>query len=136
MKQFSTLAGAPHEVQLAVSIMPAVNALQSVLGTKNSEKKFHILNYLGAIYQCPQGADVYPPDPDEATLVSNENNFAAYSAFKALLFILNSYYTGGDPVLDATKTSLVNLIDGLESWFKTRLIPAKVQGENVISQVI
>lgn len=63
MAPFATFAAAPSEVQLAISILPALKALQSPLG---------------ALYHCPKGSELFPPDPQEGTNVSNENNFSAY----------------------------------------------------------
>lgn len=37
---------------------------------------------------------MFPPDEAEETNVSNENNFSAWAAFKAFLFILQNYYVG------------------------------------------
>jgi len=100
--------------------MPALMALQSPLGS---------------MYHCPEGTKMFPPDEDESTNVSNENNFSAYAAFKALLFILTEYYTqGGDTSLDAAKQNCVELLKGLESWFSKHLLPGKIAGEDVISQ--
>jgi len=86
------------------------------------------------MYHCPEGAKMFPPDEDEATNVSNENNFSAYAAFKALMFILTEYYQGGDSVLDQAKASCKELLSGLESWFKTSLMPVKLAEQDVISQ--
>jgi len=77
---------------------------------------------------------MFPPDEDESTNVSNENNFSAYAAFKALLFILNEYYTGGDPVLDSAKDTCKEMLKGLQMWFSKNLLPVKLGGENVLSQ--
>jgi len=120
IRKFGTFADAPGEVQLAVSVMPAVTALVSPLGS---------------LYHCPLGAKMYPPDPDEETNVSNENNFSAYAAFKALYFILDTFYiSGGDQVLDDAKTMVGKIIAGLDNWFGTYLLPAKIAGKDVISQ--
>jgi hypothetical protein len=119
IEKFNTLATAPAEVQLAVSILPAAQALQSPLGS---------------MYHCPLGSKMYPPDPDEGSNISNENNFSAWAAFKALYFILDYYYTGGDTVLDNAKTTVDKLIKGLDSWFASYLLPAPISGENVVSQ--
>jgi hypothetical protein len=50
--KFSTYNAAPHQVQLAMSIIPALVALQSPEG---------------AIYHCPQGTGIYPADPGKGT---------------------------------------------------------------------
>lgn len=116
---FSTWKDAPYEVQLAVSILPAAEAL---------------LSPLGSMYHCPLGTKMYPPDEDEQTNVSNENNFSAWAAYKAFYFILDNYYTGGDPDLDAAKQTVSKLIKGLDNWFSQYLLPAKIAGKDVISQ--
>jgi hypothetical protein len=77
---------------------------------------------------------MFPPDPSEETNVSNENNFSAWAAFKALYFVLDNYYKGGDETLDNAKQSTKKIIDGLEHWFATNLLPAKINNENVVSQ--
>jgi len=121
VKQFKDLDSAPAEVQLAVSILPAAESL---------------LSPLGSMYHCPLGTKMFPPDEDEETNVSNENNFSAWASFKALLFILENFYIGsGDEVLNHAKELLsTKLIKGLETWFQKHLLPAKIAGENVVSQ--
>jgi len=117
--KFATFKDAPPEVQLAASVLPAAQAL---------------ISPLGSLYHCPKGAKMYPPDDNEETNVSNENNFSGWAAFKALYFILDYYYLGGDPVLDQAKTTVATIIKGLDSWFATNLLPAKLYGKFVISQ--
>jgi hypothetical protein len=117
--KFGTFKDAPHEVQLAISILPAAQAL---------------LSPLGSMYHCPKGAKMYPPDDNEATNVSNENNFSAWAAFKALAFVLDYFYTGGDTNLDNAKTTVGTILTGLNSWFDNHLIPVQIAGQNVISQ--
>jgi hypothetical protein len=119
IEKFKDFESSPNEVQLAISVLPAIMALQSPLGS---------------MYHCPEGTKMFPPDEDEATNVSNENNFSAYAAFKALLFILNEYYEGSDAVLDKAKDNCKDLIEGLDSWFSQYLLPSKLAGEDVISQ--
>jgi len=119
IEKFATWATAPFEVQLAISILPAAQALQSPLGS---------------MYHCPLGTKMYPPDDEEETNVSNENNFSAWASFQSLYIVLDNYYTGGDPDLDAAKQTVGKLIKGLESWFATYLLPAPINGKNVISQ--
>jgi hypothetical protein len=119
IKKFGTFQDAPSEVQLALSILPAVEAL---------------ISPLGAIYHCPLGAKVVPPDEDENTIVTNEDNFSAYAAFKALLFILNEFYTGGDPVLDYAKQASSRVLSGLLQWFWRNLVPGQFETFNVIAQ--
>jgi len=117
--KFSTFDNAPYEVQLAISILPAAQAL---------------LSPLGSMYHCPLGTKMYPPDPDEATNVSNENNFSSWAAFKALAFVLDYFYTGGDQSLDAAKATVALLLKGLDAWFANNLLPNTIAGELVISQ--
>jgi len=117
--KFTTFANAPYEVQLAVSVMPALNAL---------------ISPLGSLYHCPLGTKMYPPDDDEKTNVSNENNFSAYAALRAFYFVLDTWYTSGDAALDEAKQITGKAIKGLESWFSKYLLPAKIAGENVVSQ--
>jgi hypothetical protein len=117
--KFNSFKTAPYEVQLAISILPAATALQSPLGS---------------MYHCPEGSKMYPPDPDESTNVSNENNFSSWAAFKALSFIFDTFYTGGDTVLDNAKSQTAKLVKGLDSWFATNLLPIPIAGENVVSQ--
>lgn len=64
------------------------------------------------MYHCPKGTKMFPPDDSEETNVSNENNFSAWAAFKALYFVLDNYYKGGDETLDAAKATTKKLIDG------------------------
>jgi hypothetical protein len=119
ISKFSTYKDAPPEVQLAVSVMPAVDAL---------------ISPLGSMYHCPLGTKMYPPDPEEQTNVSNENNFSAYAAFKAFLFVMTNWYTSGDPQLDEAVKIAQKALDGLEKWFATSLLPIEIAGEHVVSQ--
>jgi len=77
---------------------------------------------------------MYPPDSDEETNVSNENNFSAWAAFKALFFILDTFYTKGDQALDNAKAVTAKIVTGLDHWFATYLLPAQIAGKNVVSQ--
>jgi len=86
------------------------------------------------MYHCPLGTKMYPPDPSEQTNVSNENNFSAYAALKAFLFILNTWYTSGDTDIDYAKTVAQKAFDGLEKWFAANLLPNPIAGERVVSQ--
>jgi len=51
------------------------------------------------------------------TNVSNENNFSAYAAFKAVAFVFENFYTGGDSDFDKIRDDIKDLIEGLDSWF-------------------
>eukprot|EP01129_Flabellula_baltica_P000437 TRINITY_DN1044_c0_g1_i1.p1 TRINITY_DN1044_c0_g1~~TRINITY_DN1044_c0_g1_i1.p1 ORF type:complete len:684 (-),score=174.24 TRINITY_DN1044_c0_g1_i1:38-2089(-) len=115
---FTTYEDAPHEVQLALSVLPACKAL---------------LSPLGSLYHCPAGTGMFPPDPDEKTNVSNENNFSAYGAFMALDFVLEYFYQGSDELLDKAKKDTKEIVEGLVKWFKTNLLPGNMEA-NVISQ--
>jgi len=106
-------------MQLAISILPALKALKSPLGS---------------MYHCPKGAEMFPVDSDEKTNISNENNFSAYAAFKATYFILDTFYAGGDSSLDKAKQDIKDLMDGLDKWFSSSLMPAKIANESVVSQ--
>jgi len=117
--KFTTFKEAPYEVQLAMSVMPAVEALMSPLGS---------------LYHCPLGAKMYPPDDSEQTNVSNENNFSAYAALKAFLFVLNNWYTSGDKDIDYAKGVAQKALDGLEKWLGGNLLPNPIAGETVVSQ--
>jgi hypothetical protein len=120
VREFSKFEDAPDEVQLAISIMPACNAMMSPLGS---------------MYHCPLGTEMFPPDPDEKTNVSNENNFSAYAAFMAMEFIFENFYKGSDPVLDAAHRDCQKLRKDLEGWFAKFLMPNNEElGANVISQ--
>jgi len=119
IEKFKTFKDAPHEVQLAISVLPAVDSL---------------ISPLGSLYHCPLGTKMYPPDDDEQTNVSNENNFSAWASLKALWFVLDNWYSGGDPALDEAKQITEKAIKGLDNWFSQYLLPAKIAGENVVSQ--
>eukprot|EP00239_Pterosperma_sp_CCMP1384_P006677 CAMPEP_0197848330 /NCGR_PEP_ID=MMETSP1438-20131217/8321_1 /TAXON_ID=1461541 /ORGANISM="Pterosperma sp., Strain CCMP1384" /LENGTH=694 /DNA_ID=CAMNT_0043460511 /DNA_START=88 /DNA_END=2172 /DNA_ORIENTATION=+ len=111
LRDFMTFDEAPGPVQLALSILPALKALQSPLGS---------------MYHCPEGTEMFPADENEATNVSNENNVSAYAAFKMLQQILFAKTKGTtDKVLLAAKTDISDLIKGLEGWFKQYLLPPK-----------
>jgi len=119
INKFNKFDTAPAEVQLAASIMPAADAL---------------ISPLGSMYHCPKGTKMFPPDPSEETNVSNENNFSAWAAFKAFYFVLDTWYTGGDSTLDEAKVITKKIIDGLDHWFSTSLLPTPIDNETVVSQ--
>jgi len=77
---------------------------------------------------------MYPPDDEEQINVSNENNFSAYASLKALFFILDNFYSGGDKALDAAKHVTDKALNGLARWFAQPLLPVPIAGENVVSQ--
>ena len=108
MTNFLKFEDTPPEVQFSLSLMPAMMALQSPLGS---------------MYHCPKGSQMFPADPSEETNVSNENNFSAYAAFKMLQQILAKYTAGtSDQVLVKGLKDVTNLVQGLEKWFSTTLM--------------
>jgi hypothetical protein len=104
--QFKDYKSSPGEIQLGISILPAMLAMQSVPGS---------------LYHCPGGADIYPADDGEDENVSNENNFSAYAGLRILEFLLANNTIGSDPVLVKAKKDVDKLITGLEKWFETGL---------------
>jgi hypothetical protein len=110
----------PGEVQLALSIMPAVVAMQSTPGS---------------MYHCPDGTQMFPPDYSEAENVSNENNFSMYSGLRMLEFLLANNTLHADGVLLDFKTDVDTVIKGLEKWFETGLFSEKLPFNNGPSKV-
>eukprot|EP01102_Stenamoeba_stenopodia_P001536 TRINITY_DN1133_c0_g1_i2.p1 TRINITY_DN1133_c0_g1~~TRINITY_DN1133_c0_g1_i2.p1 ORF type:complete len:648 (+),score=165.19 TRINITY_DN1133_c0_g1_i2:65-2008(+) len=105
---FTTFEDAPPAVQLGLSILPALSNMQSPLGS---------------LYHCPKGTNMFPPDPNEAENVSNENNFSAYAATMMLLEVLQNKTTGtSDPILTSAITTLTQITTNLEKWFATYLL--------------
>eukprot|EP01120_Amphizonella_sp_Union-15-10_P008340 TRINITY_DN2989_c0_g1_i1.p1 TRINITY_DN2989_c0_g1~~TRINITY_DN2989_c0_g1_i1.p1 ORF type:complete len:667 (-),score=152.82 TRINITY_DN2989_c0_g1_i1:49-2049(-) len=119
--KFTTFKDAPPELQLALSIIPALQALQSPLGS---------------MYHCPKGTQMFPADPSEETNVSNENNFSAYASFILLQYYLKTFAAGtSDPVLTNALTVVNSLVQGLQQWFSTQLLSVHpIDGEYVIYQ--
>jgi len=119
--KFSTFKDAPGEVQLALSVVPALKALQTSLGS---------------VYHCPKGTQMFPADPSEETNVSNENNFSSYASFKVFKYILDTFAEGSsDTVISAASKLLDSLVKGLEQWFSSKLLSAKqIDGEYVVYQ--
>ena len=119
--KFSSFAAAPPQVQLGISILPAVSAMQSAPGS---------------MYHCPKGTDMFPADNDEAENVSNENNFSMYAGLRILEFILAGAGAGAtDPVIAKAKTDVDKLIAGLEKWFETGLFSEPLAtGNRVVYQ--
>jgi len=117
---FTTFATTPAPIQLALSILPALTALQSPLGS---------------LYHCPKGTKMFPPDPSEETNVSNENNFSAYAALTMLNEVLTNFTVGTtDPVLVQAKASVSKLLAGLDSWFSKYILSDSYEGYQVIYQ--
>jgi hypothetical protein len=120
LTKFLTFDETPDAVQLAISILPALKALQSPLGS---------------LYHCPDGTAMFPPDSSEESNVSNENNFSAYAALRMLQEIL-AYFTTGtvDPVLVKALYDTQSLTAGLESWFSKYLLSDPYNGYRVVFQ--
>lgn len=69
---------------------------------------------------------MFPPDEkDEATNVSNENNFSAYAGLKFLRFFLmnNTIPGSSDPDIDYALEVCNTIISGLEKFFKKSMSP-------------
>jgi hypothetical protein len=97
----------PPPIQLAISVLPALEAMQSKLGT---------------LFHCPWGSKIFPYDPEEGFNVSNENNSSGYAALKMLLAVLKNYTTGSsDEMLQYALTTTQKLVTGLENWFDSTL---------------
>eukprot|EP00998_Keelungia_sp_KM082_P007813 NODE_399_length_2001_cov_417.278549_g392_i0.p1 GENE.NODE_399_length_2001_cov_417.278549_g392_i0~~NODE_399_length_2001_cov_417.278549_g392_i0.p1 ORF type:complete len:621 (+),score=163.19 NODE_399_length_2001_cov_417.278549_g392_i0:70-1932(+) len=113
---FSNWEGTPPAVQLGITILPALEAL---------------LSPLGALYHCPNGSQIYPPDPEEGTNVSNENNFSAYAAMKMLQAVLTNYTTGSsDEFLSYGLTTVNKIITAMDNWLDKDLLsqPSELPG--------
>lgn len=103
MCDFKTFDTTPPSVQLGISIIPALLALQADAGT---------------LFHCPWGAKIFPPDPEEGENVSNENNFSSYASISTLYAVLLNYTSGtSDETLQWATMSLKNLKAGLDKWF-------------------
>eukprot|EP00742_Colponemidia_sp_Colp-10_P001377 GILJ01001480.1.p1 GENE.GILJ01001480.1~~GILJ01001480.1.p1 ORF type:complete len:597 (+),score=118.51 GILJ01001480.1:75-1793(+) len=101
---FNSVKTAPDAIKLALSVLPALAALQTPHG---------------ALYHAPQGAKLWPEDEKEGQSVSNENNFSAFGALKMLQFVLRNNTIGGvDGELQNYKDTVDRLVDGLLGWFK------------------
>mmetsp|Transcript_17046 Transcript_17046/g.52911 ORF Transcript_17046/g.52911 Transcript_17046/m.52911 type:complete len:688 (-) Transcript_17046:305-2368(-) len=108
---FKTFKTTPNEVQLGISIIPAMLALQGEPGL---------------LFHCPWGAKIFPPDPDEGANVSNENNFSGYAGIDALYQVLNNFTKGSsDEELQWALTSITMLRDGLQKWFNADTLLSK-----------
>jgi len=78
---------------------------------------------------------MFPPDTDEATNISNENNFSGWAAFKALSFVLKYFAKDtSDATLVQAKNQVDTLISGLEKWFSDKLLPSKLFQLDLINQ--
>eukprot|EP01096_Ripella_sp_DP13-Kostka_P002017 TRINITY_DN1264_c0_g3_i1.p1 TRINITY_DN1264_c0_g3~~TRINITY_DN1264_c0_g3_i1.p1 ORF type:complete len:622 (+),score=232.38 TRINITY_DN1264_c0_g3_i1:100-1866(+) len=99
---WSNFATAPNQVQLSLSVLPALMALQSVEGS---------------LYHCPSGSQLWPPDENEGQNVSNENNFSGYAAITMLYQLLNNNTNTSNSDLAPAMQDLLSLQQGLQSWF-------------------
>lgn len=105
---FKTFKTTPNEIQLGISIIPAMLALQGEPGL---------------LFHCPWGAKIFPPDPEEGANVSNENNFSGYTGIDMLWQVLNNFTKGSsDEDLQWALTSLTMLRSGLQKWFQADTI--------------
>lgn len=124
---FKTFDTTPPPVQLGISILPALMAMQS---------------QQGSLFHCPWGAKIFPPDSDEGANVSNENNFSGYASINLLYEILNNWTStaGGtsDETLQYALQSTKMLRDGLWKWFTSPSIlsdPSQLpNGDRVVPQ--
>eukprot|EP00666_Eupelagonemidae_sp_cell4sb_P011524 gene11524-13316_t len=112
----------PSPVQLAISILPGLEALETTLGS---------------LYHCPWGAKIFPPDPYEGENVSNENNFSSMASLEALYDAMTNYPTS-DPLLSYGCQVSKKLRDGLDKWFNDPSIlsdPSEMpNGDQVVPQ--
>lgn len=98
----------PPPIQLAISILPGLEALQS---------------QMGSLYHCPWGSKIFPYDSEEGFNVSNENNSSALAALKMLAAVFKNYTKGGgDELLTYGATTTDKLVKGLEDWFSKYLL--------------
>ena len=99
----------PPPIQQGISILPGLQAL---------------VTPQGALYHCPWGSKIFPPDPEEGENVSNENNFSAFAALDMLYQVLVNYTgcTSSDPLLSYACTTSKSLRDGLDTFFSDKSI--------------
>jgi len=121
---FKTFDTTPPPVQLSISIIPALIALQAEAGT---------------LFHCPWGSKIFPPDPDEGANVSNENNFSGFASIDTLYWVLTNYTKGSsDQTLSWALESATNLRKGLLKWFSNANILSKKgqlpDGKQVVPQ--
>eukprot|EP01061_Rhynchopus_euleeides_P001134 TRINITY_DN1080_c0_g1_i1.p2 TRINITY_DN1080_c0_g1~~TRINITY_DN1080_c0_g1_i1.p2 ORF type:complete len:653 (+),score=270.60 TRINITY_DN1080_c0_g1_i1:51-2009(+) len=115
----------PPPIQQGISILPGLEALQTKYG---------------ALYHCPWGSKIFPPDPEEGENISNENNFSAFASLDMLYQALLNYTgcTGSDPLISYGCTTSKKLRDGLEAFFKQDTILSRAgempSSERVVPQ--
>jgi hypothetical protein len=94
----------PPSIQLGMSILPALQALQDESGT---------------LFHCPWGSKIFPPDPDEGANLSNENNFSGYASIDTFYWAVTNYSKGSSSSeLKMALTAATRLRAGLKKWFK------------------
>jgi len=117
--KFATFDKAPAEVQLAVSIMPAADALLSPMGSSTI---------------APRELRCSPPTqvrkPTSLTRTTSLPGLPSRPCF----FVLDNFYSGGDSTLDQAKVTTKKIIDGLDHWFDANLLPMQIDNETVVSQ--
>lgn len=105
---WTTFEEMPAEVQLGLSIMPAVVLMQSTPGS---------------MYHCPIGTQIFPIDEHEGENVSNENNLSMYAGLRILQYFLvnNTIANNGvyDPYIKTQMDQLQGVCDNLVKWFST-----------------
>eukprot|EP01063_Lacrimia_lanifica_P036515 TRINITY_DN726_c0_g1_i1.p1 TRINITY_DN726_c0_g1~~TRINITY_DN726_c0_g1_i1.p1 ORF type:complete len:675 (+),score=360.97 TRINITY_DN726_c0_g1_i1:70-2094(+) len=128
---FADFDHTPPSIQQAISVLPALEALQAPGGS---------------LYHCPWGSKIFPPDPSEGENISNENNFSGYASLKMLLAVLSNYtgcgaadgMTTNDEALSYACTTTQKLVQGLDTFFDADSIISKAgempNGEFVVPQ--
>jgi len=72
----------------------------------------------GALYHCPWGAKIFPPDPEEGNNVSNENCFSSYASLDTLYWVLTNYTQNTESAeLKWALKHVTALRTGLQTWF-------------------
>lgn len=100
---WSKFETAPPSIQLGISIIPALLALQDPAGT---------------LFHCPWGSKIFPPDPDEGANLSNENNFSGYASIDVFYWVLKNYTAGSSSQeLQWALQAATMLREGLNKWF-------------------
>lgn len=97
----------PPPVQLAITVVPALEAM---------------LSKAGSLFHCPWGSKIFPYDPEEGYNVSNENNFSAYSSLKILQGVFKNYTnSSSDDTLTYASKAVDNIVQKMDEWFDTTL---------------
>mmetsp|Transcript_40456 Transcript_40456/g.99340 ORF Transcript_40456/g.99340 Transcript_40456/m.99340 type:complete len:791 (+) Transcript_40456:140-2512(+) len=121
VRKFKTFEEAPDEVQLALSILPAL---------------VEMVSPLGSLYHCPAGTEMFPPDPDEKTNVSNENNISGYAAVRMLYELLHNRTDGAptDARLVRALAQVKHIYVEMHKWFMSEHLAGKINGTNIVYQ--